>query len=138
MTIIQDFQALQTGEQIGLALAVASIILIALHWAWAEFTAWCDRQPIYDPLVHGPEDQLLMANLHGVGSEYEADQIVGKHVSQRASSQLIGGLLQLDEEPSPEWSRPAPVRYTFEEHKRCCEETIQRYMAADTIKGKRP
>lgn len=84
MTIIQDFQVLQTGEQIGLALAVASVILIGLHWAWAEFTAWCDRQPIYDPLVHGPEDQQEIAAKHvekripAVKRQMAADTIKGE------------------------------------------------------------
>lgn len=89
---------------------------------------YAEHQPIYDPLVHGPEDQ---------------QEIAAKHVSQRASSQLIGGLLQLDEEPAPLPSRPitswaaAGMRAPHPRDDMRAEAEMQRQMAADTIKGKR-
>lgn len=116
---MDQFTPQDIADWIGIITVFGALLIVGYH----AMVSYCDRQPIYDPLVHGPEDQ---------------QEIAAKHVSKRASSQLIGGLLQLDEEPAPETSRPLPVRYHLVEEARRRESAAQRQMAADTIKGKRP
>lgn len=129
---MEQFIPETVADWIGFTLVMAVLVRLA----WGLFIDHCERMPIYDPLVHGPEDQK---------------EIACKHVSQRASSQLIGGLLQLEEEPAPAPSRLVPVRYPINNEATNAmlhrenrayfieqEMSVQNQMAADTIKGKRP
>lgn len=119
MTLTEKFQALEVGEQIGLLLALAVVAVPLALWAWTAFVAYCERQPIYDPLVHGPQptttDEHIakLAPLHAKWVE-QPNQTVG-----------TGPIL---------WDLGQPVLVSHHPDALA----VQRQMAADTIKGKRP
>lgn len=129
MSITEKFLALDVPEQIGLLLALAVILVPLCVWGVRAFIAYCERQPIYDPIVHGPADQAQTSAEH-----------VDKRVpaSQRASSTIIGGLLQMDEATAARLVYPAKARHTvhrIREAQKRADADVQQQMLADHLRG---
>lgn len=131
MSITEQF----TPQTIGCALGVGIVIFYAVRGFWA----WCDRNDAERAKRNPPvPDQAPIA----------ADHVAKRQpASQRASSRLVGGLLQRDEEPAPTIVNLVKARYTIVQsglqpnHREAAlvqEAAIQRQMAVDTSKGKRP
>lgn len=131
MSITEKFQALQFGEQAGLLLALAVIIVPTAVWAWRAFVDYCEAQPIYDPMVAGPEDlpSTLRRPLPPARNMVGAAQTQFLHAQSHDPDYFRIEGLQND----PGYM-PKGIQNSLAEAFRQDAE-VQRQMLADTMKG---